>query len=227
VGKTKAVLLDLDGTLLDSAPDIAEAVNRMRADFSLPALSHERITSFVGKGADRLVHRAMQDDMHGELDHDQFSPAKSAFETHYRQTNGTASMVFDGVVDGVRLLRDAGIPLACVTNKPREFTLVLLERTGLLPYLDVVVCGDDVERRKPHPDPLWLACRELDVLPAHTCMIGDSANDAEAAHAAGCPCLLVETGYNEGASVHDLKAAPGVGGIFPLLSDAARWVVQN
>lgn len=223
----RAVLLDLDGTLLDSAPDIAEAVNRMRGDFGLAPLPMARVASFVGKGADRLVHRAIADDINGELPEPQFVPAKESFERHYRDTNGLASVVFPGVFEGILALRKAGYQLGCVTNKPREFTLVLLERATLLPHLDVVVCGDDVTRRKPFPDPLWLACKELGTQPEATIMIGDSANDAEAAHAAACPCLLVETGYNEGVSVQSLKGAPGVGGIFPLLSDAAAWILRG
>lgn len=222
----QAVLLDLDGTLLDSAPDIAEAANRMRADFGLGPLSLERLSNFVGKGADRLVHRAMLDDPDGELEADRFAPAKAAFERHYRDTNGMLSTVFPSVAEAMHTLRAAGMRLGCVTNKPREFTTVLLERTGLLPLLDVTVCGDEVERRKPFPDPLLKACQFLGVAATQTWMVGDSANDAEAAHAAGCPCLLVETGYNEGEPVHALRESPGVNGIFPLLGDAAQWILR-
>ena len=140
---------------------------------------------------------------------------------------GTQSRVFERVPLALAQLRDAGLTLGCVTNKPREFTLSLLEGAHLLPLLEVVVAGDDVARRKPHPDLILEACARLQAAPAETILIGDSANDAQAAHAAGCSCVLVETGYNEGESVHDLAGAPGVEAIFPSLFDAARWVLER
>ena len=223
----RAVLVDLDGTLLETAPDLALAANLMRAEFGLPELAVARVAQFVGKGTDRLVHRALTDDLNGALDEARFARAKASFESHYRVANGTRSLVFDQVPEALDALRGAGLRLACVTNKPAEFTLPLLERTGLLARLDTAVAGDHVARRKPHPDVILEACARLGVAPAEALLIGDSANDVQAAHAAGSCTLLVETGYNEGEPVQSLLGMPGVAGIFARLIDAAQWILQG
>jgi phosphoglycolate phosphatase len=114
-----------------------------------------------------------------------------------------------------------------VTNKPREFTLPLLERVGLAPWFEAVVAGDDVREKKPHPALLLAACERLALSPAQVTMIGDSVNDALAARAAGCPVLLVETGYNEGEPVSTLAGEPGVDAIVPSLVDAAARVLRS
>ena len=217
-----AVLIDLDGTLMDTAPDLAEAANRMRGNFGLLPLPQARVAAFVGKGADVLVHRALTNDLNGKIDETQFVAARAAFFSHYHAVNGERAVVFDGAIDAIDALRAARLRVACVTNKPGEFTHPLLVRAGLAAKFDVVVTGDDVPRRKPHPDLLLEACRRLAVAPAAACMIGDSINDAQAAHAAGCACLLVETGYNEGETVSALRTAPGVSGVYPSLAAAAR-----
>lgn len=224
--RPRAILVDLDGTLLDTAPDLAYAANRVRAEFGRPELPQARIAQFVGKGTDMLVHRALTDDLEGRAAPDDFERARASFEAHYRVVNGTLSRVFDQVPEGLALLRAAGIGLGCVTNKPRQFTIPLLERARLSVHLDVVVAGDDVARRKPYPDLVLAACRRLQVAPEAALLIGDSGNDAQAAHAAGAASVLVETGYNEGQSVRDLAGAAGVGGIFPSLFEAAQWVLR-
>jgi len=223
----QAVLIDLDGTLLDTAPDLACAANALRREHGLAELSQARVAQFIGKGTDRLIQRTLSDSLEGVVPAEQLAPARASFEAHYRRVNGTRSQVFAGVPEALRALRAAGLALACVTNKPREFTLVLLERCGLLPALDIVVAGDDVARRKPHPDLVLAACAQLGRAPQAAVLIGDSDNDAQAAHAAGSASLLVETGYNEGVPVHTLLGAPGVNGIFPTLLDAASWVLES
>jgi phosphoglycolate phosphatase len=220
----RAVLIDLDGTLLETAPDLALAANRVRNEAGLPDLPVARIAQFIGKGTDILVQRALTDDMEGRVDAAQFAGAKASFERHYKEVNGTRAEVFDQVPEALALLRAAGMQLACVTNKPRAFTIPLLERSGLLGLLDTVVAGDDVARRKPYPDLVIEACARLKVATAAAILLGDSGNDAQAAHAAGSVSALVETGYNEGEPVHELAHAPGVTAIFPRLIDAAHWL---
>lgn len=223
----RAVLIDLDGTLMDTAPDIAAAANRMRADFGLAPLPVERIATFVGKGADVLVHRALTDALDGTVAADRFAAARAAFYRHYHALNGSAALVFDGARDALASLRAAGLRLACVTNKPREFTVPLLERMQLAACFDAIIAGDDVLQKKPHPALLLAACTALGVPPGNAAMIGDSINDALAAQAAGMPVVLVETGYNEGEPVHAMRAAPGVGAILPRLVDAASWILRH
>lgn len=223
----RAVLVDLDGTLLDTAPDLAHAANAVRREFGMADLGVARIAQFVGKGTDILVHRALTDALDGRLDAASFARAKHAFETHYSNVNGTLSHVFERVPEALAQLRAAGLGLACVTNKPRQFTVPLLQRCGLWASLDVVVCGDEVARRKPYPDLVEQACVRLQVVPGDAILIGDSRNDAQAAHAAGSASVLVETGYNEGVSVHELAGEPGVDGIFPGLFEAAQWILRR
>jgi phosphoglycolate phosphatase len=216
----RAVLIDLDGTLLDTVPDLAAAVNAMREDFALAPLSLERVASYVGKGADVLVHRALTDRLDGEADADRFASGREAFYRHYRVFNGRAARVYPGVLEALDELRAKGLPLACVTNKPREFTLTLLACVGLMERFAVVVSGDDAASKKPAAEPMLLACRQLDVSPRHAAVIGDSANDVAAARAAGCPVIVVETGYNEGQPASELDADA----IVPALLDAARLI---
>jgi len=223
----RGVLIDLDGTLMDTAPDLAAAANRMRADFGLPPLPLDRIAAFVGKGAEVLVHRALTDDPKGRADADAFARGCAAFYAHYHAENGRQAIVFDGVPQALAQLRAQGIKLACVTNKPRQFTVPLLERMALAPLFDAVVAGDDVAEKKPHPALLLEACRRLRLQSSAVALIGDSANDAQAARAAGCACVLVETGYNEGEAVAALAGAPGLDAIFATLVEAAHWVLQQ
>lgn len=223
----QGVLIDLDGTLMDTAPDLAAAANAMRAEAGLPPLPEARVAAFVGKGADVLVHRALTDDPDGQASDEDFARGRRAFYAHYHRYNGIQAIVFDRVPEALAALRAAGLRLACVTNKPREFTLPLLERVGLAPWFEVVVAGDDVREKKPHPALLLAACERLALSPAQVAMIGDSVNDALAARAAGCPVLLVETGYNEGEPVSSLAGEPGVDAIVPTLVDAAARVLRS
>lgn len=223
----RAVLIDLDGTLMDTAPDLAAAANRMRADFDLPPLPVERIAQFVGKGAEMLVHRALTDRLDGRVDAEQFTRGSSAFYRHYHVTNGLDTIVFDQVPQALDVLRARNLKLACVTNKPREFTLPLLDRLQLAPRFDTVVAGDDVRNKKPHPDLLLAACRNLGIETGSARMIGDSLNDALAAEAAGMRAILVKTGYNEGGSVADLANLANVDAIVDSLLDAATLLVGS
>jgi phosphoglycolate phosphatase len=223
----RGVLIDLDGTLMDTAPDLAAAANRMRADFGLAPLPLERIAAFVGKGAEVLVHRALTDDLDGRADADAFTRGRASFYAHYAAENGLQAMVFERVPQALEQLRVEGLKLACVTNKPKEFTAPLLAKMGLARFFDAVVAGDEVAEKKPHPALLHEACRRLRLRPDEVLLIGDSVNDAQAARAAGCACVLVETGYNEGEGVAALAGAPGLDAIFPALADAVHWIVQR
>jgi len=227
IAALRGVLIDLDGTLMDTAPDLAAAANRMRADFGLAPLPLGRIAAFVGKGAEVLVHRALTDSLHGQADDASFARGRAAFYAHYHEENGAQAIVFDGVPAALQRLRGARLKLACVTNKPKEFTGPLLQRMGIASSFDAVVAGDEVEEKKPHPALLLEAGRRLGLAPSQVLMIGDSVNDAQAARAAGCGCVLVETGYNEGEGVAGLASAPGVDAIFPTLAEAVHWVLKQ
>jgi phosphoglycolate phosphatase len=217
----KAALIDLDGTLLDTAPDLAAAANAMLAELGLRALPASAVREFIGSGIQRLVERSLQ--AAGlALPCARFEQALRSFGAHYRRHNGSSSTPYPGVIEGLERMRAAGLRLACVTNKAAAFTAPLLEKSGLARFFDAVVTADQVGARKPHPEPFLFACRELGVEPAAAAVIGDSANDAEAARAAGCRVLLVSYGYSEGRDVRTLDC-DALAASFP---EAAQLVLR-
>ena len=203
-GATRAVLLDLDGTLLDTAPDLAAAVNAMLSGQGLDPLPEGTVRDLIGRGIPHLVEESLV--AAGRPLTCELEPALISFGGHYTRLNGRASRPYPGVVGALERLRAAGLKLACVTNKAAAFTGPLLEKTGLAPLLDAVVSADQVGRRKPHPEPFLHACRLVGVSPDKAVVIGDSANDAEGARAAGCRVLLVSYGYSEGRDVRELDS---------------------
>ncbi len=223
----RALLIDLDGTLMDTVPDLAEAVNCMREELGLPRIAVDRIARYIGKGAGVLIHRALADDLEGRCSEEDHRRGMASFKRHYHRLNGTRTEVYEGIHEALGELNAGGLVLACVTNKPREFTVPLLERLGMSSSFAVVVAGDDVAHPKPHPALLLAACERLGVSTSQALMIGDSLNDAQAAEAAGMKVLLVETGYNEGESLEGLRKEPTVLAVVPGLRDAARWVLRN
>ena len=201
----RAVLLDLDGTLLDTVLDLHAAANGMLADLDRPPVTVEDIRAYVGRGIPNLVKRILA----GKLDaaDDPAPPPEKAlasFKKHYAEVNGRASRPFPGVMEGLKALKAKGLPLGVITNKAGAFTSVLLDRSGLAPFMDVVVPGDLLPRPKPDPMPVIWACGRLDVSPADTLLIGDSVHDFKAGKSAGCKVFLVPYGYNEGQDVRGL-----------------------
>lgn len=213
----RAVLLDLDGTLLDTAPEIAAAANAMLAEQGLAPLPASTVRDFIGSGIPKLVERCLQ--MSGRPMREE---ALRSFGAHYRRLNGTAAAPFPGVLDALERMRAAKLRLACVTNKAAAFTLPLLEKTNLAPLFDAVVTADQVGRRKPDPAPFLQACRALGASPGESVVIGDSANDAEGARAAGCAVLLVSYGYSEGRDVASLDSD----GVVASLGEAAERLLS-
>jgi len=199
----RAVLVDLDGTLVDSAPDLAAAVNRMLAQLGAPPLPLATVRSFIGRGVARLVQQALA--TADGLNHVDEADALALFERHYTECNGRHSARYPGVLEGLSTLEWLGYPLACVTNKPRPYTMALLDAMALSPYFGAVVCGDGVTPLKPDPAPLLRACHQLGVQPALGVMVGDSEADATAANRAGMPVYLVRYGYHGDAGLAALR----------------------
>ena len=199
----RAVLFDLDGTLLDSIPDLSEACHRMMVELGRAPHSIDTIRTFVGKGMLNLVRRCLAE--HGTASDAEMAAAVDAFRRHYAEVNGLATTIYEGVVPALAALQAQGVAMACVTNKPAAFTGPLLERMGIAGYFGATVSGDTLAEKKPHPAPLIHACELLGVTVAESLMIGDSANDAEAARAAGMPVLLVTYGYSEGMPVDSIE----------------------
>ncbi|WP_349815922.1 phosphoglycolate phosphatase [Curvibacter sp. CHRR-16] len=210
----QGLLLDLDGTLVDTRGDFQQALQRMLAQLPAPYASFvvelEQVEHLVGKGTEHLVRSllAQVQRSHGlhTLEESMVQQALQAYMAHYPHINGHYSTVYAGVQAGLQRCQQQGLPMACVTNKPERFARDLLQAKGLLGYFQLVVGGDTVARKKPDPMPLLHACSTLGWAPARTWMVGDSSNDVVAARAAGCPVLLVPYGYNHGESVQSAGA---------------------
>jgi phosphoglycolate phosphatase len=199
-----AVMIDLDGTLLDTVPDLAAAAERMLAALGLPARTRGEIRSFIGKGIPNLVQRCLQASAGAARADALQAEALALYHEFYFDESGRSSTVYPGVLDGLEQFRAMRLRLACVTNKAARFTLPLLEQKGLAPYFELVVSGDTLARKKPDPMQLAHICAAFALAPEKVLLIGDSENDALAARAAGCPVVCVSYGYSEGADVHDL-----------------------
>ncbi len=202
----RAALIDLDGTLLDTIPDLASAANRMLVELRLKPLPATRVRDFVGKGIAHLVQRCLVESLDGQVpDAALTSRAEAVFGNAYEDESGRCTALFPGVVAGLEDMQRQGLRLACVTNKIARFTMPLLNRTGLAGRFAAVVCGDHVSKLKPDAEPYTLACEKLG-LPAHDAVvIGDSENDMIAGRAAGCRVLCVPYGYTEGADASSIS----------------------
>ena len=196
-----SVSLDLDGTLLDTVPDLVIAANGMLAELSLPLRSDDELRSFVGGGIPRFVLWCLPEAQRSEALH---AEAIEVFKRHYVQSNGRYAKCYPGVIEGLEAMRQRGLRLACITNKAAAFSEPLLEMTGLAAYFELTLSGDSLPEKKPHPLPLLEACRRLGSLPAQHMHIGDSRHDAAAALAAGCISVTLPYGYNEGEDVRQL-----------------------
>jgi phosphoglycolate phosphatase len=202
----RAVLFDLDGTLLDTAGDIAVALNRSLVDAGRAAVSAASVRHWVGRGAAALVRRALAS--RGEAADDAACDALvESFLGHYaglHATGESTARAYPGVAQALPALRGRGLRLAVVTNKQHSLAVDALAGAGLADWLDLVVGGDTCRRRKPDPEPLEHACRVLGLLPAQAVMVGDSMNDVTAARSAGMPVVCVPYGYREGRQLREL-----------------------
>ncbi len=198
------VVIDLDGTLLHTAPDLAEAANRMLVDLAMPAIDHVLISTYIGNGVTRLIKRVLTRSMDGEPEAELFARAKPIYEKHYAEVVSLHSRPFPDVPEGLQALKDAGYRLACITNKAERFTVPLLKDTGLFDFFEIILSGDSLPKMKPDPLPLLHACEHFGITPDRMLLIGDSLNDTQAARAAGCHVFCVPYGYNRGGDVRDL-----------------------
>lgn len=200
--KVKAIMFDLDGTLIHTAPEIAAAANLMLADLGREKLPYSQVESYIGEGAVVLIKRCLTEQIDGEPEATLFAQAESLFFAHYAN-NVAVSKPFDGVVEGLQAIWSKNLKLACVTNKPEKFTLPLLKESGLADFFDLVVSGDSLPKKKPHPMQLQYICTQFEVLEAESMLVGDSNTDIAAAQAAGCFIVTVPYGYNQGKTIDE------------------------
>ena len=198
-------MVDLDGTLVHTAPEIARAANLMLVDLGLPTLDQGQIEGYIGEGTTVLIKRCLAghpiiQHPDGEPDATVFAKAQKLFFGYYAQIV-TESKPYPGVVESLQALQSAGYRLACVTNKPESFTLPLLAANDLSRYFELVVSGDTLQKKKPEPDQLLYICQKFAVSVAEAVLIGDSMIDIAAARSAGCYVFAVPYGYNQGQRI--------------------------
>ncbi len=207
----QAALIDLDGTLIDTADDFTAGLNGMLIQLGAPPISREEVVTHIGKGSEHLVQSVLARRLSACDAHRRFGEALELYQTEYARINGQHARLYPHVSAGLSAMHDAGLKLACVTNKPRRFAVALLEQHGLACYFLAVIGGDSLPRKKPDPLPMQTACETLGVMPREAVTIGDSENDALAGHAAGTATLTVPYGYNHGQSIQTINSDGIVG----------------
>ncbi|BAP57998.1 phosphoglycolate phosphatase [Thioploca ingrica] len=195
------VLIDLDGTLIDSVPDLSYAIDGMMLQLELPQRGEEKVRRWIGNGVERLVKRALLDQLEGEPEADLFQAAFHLFKVLYTECNGHHSVLYPQVREGLDWLKSQGYLLACITNKAEQFTIPLLKSLKVYDDFRLVISGDTLPQQKPNPMPLLHAASYFQVNPHHSLMIGDSINDVQAARAAGFQIICVTYGYNHGEDI--------------------------
>lgn len=214
----KACIIDLDGTLVDTLGDFVASLNHTLTDLGLPEVDADTVERTIGKGSEHLVRTVLNRQLAlpevaaaGSVllswpEDQRTALALERYQHHYGFNNGQHANVYPGVMEGLQRLQQAGLPMACLTNKPLAFAQDLLEIKGLAGFFVHVFGGDSFERKKPDPLPVRRTCEALGTAPADTWVVGDSRNDAQAATAAGCPVVLVRYGYNHGEPVREQDA---------------------
>ena len=214
----RGVAFDLDGTLVDSAPGLTAAVDNALYALELPMAGEERVVTWIGNGADVLIQRALTwarqeratlraAQGKPSVDHDDIPQAeqqailRKLFDRYYGEVAEEGSFLFPAVADTLGALHAKGLPLALVTNKPTPFVAPILSSLDIAKYFAVVIGGDDVKNKKPHPEPLLMVAEKLGLAPAELLFVGDSRNDIQAAKAAGCCSIGLTYGYNYGEPI--------------------------
>jgi len=195
------ILIDVDGTLVDSVPDLAFCVDEMMRHLGREPWGETRVRDWVGNGVERLVRRALIGQLDGEPDEAEFDRAYPVFLDLYADNTSKRSLLYPGVLEGLDYLKVGGYALGCVTNKAEQFTLPLLKDLGIYEYFSIVICGDTLEQKKPHPAPLLHAAEFFKVSPERSLMVGDSISDVKAARAAGFQIACLPYGYNHGEDI--------------------------
>jgi phosphoglycolate phosphatase len=203
LNKPEMVLIDVDGTLVDSVPDLAFCVDVMMQQLGRPPHGEEKVREWVGNGVERLVRRALVGQLDGEPDEADFQKAYPIFLDLYAENTSKRSVLYPGVEEGIAYLKSAGYKLGCVTNKAAQFTIPLLKELGIYDHFGIVVSGDTLPKKKPDPMPLLHVAEHFGVDPEKSLMLGDSVSDVKAARAAGFQIVCMSYGYNHGMDIRD------------------------
>lgn len=203
--KPEMVLIDVDGTLVDSVPDLAFCVDEMMQQLGMPVHGEHKVREWVGNGVERLTRRALIGQLNGEPDEALFKKAYPIFLDLYAENTSKRSVLYPGVKEGLAYLKAAGYKLGCVTNKAAQFTIPLLKDLGIHDEFAIIVSGDTLPQKKPDPAPLLHVASHFGVSPTKSLMIGDSVSDVKAARAAQFQIICMSYGYNHGVDICDAE----------------------
>ena len=203
--RPQMILIDVDGTLVDSVPDLAYCVDVMMERLGRPPYGEAAVRNWVGNGVERLVRRALVGQLIGEPSEADFARAYPIFLDLYAENTSKRSVLYPGVREGLDWMAAAGYRLGCVTNKVAQFTLPLLRDLGVIDRFGIVVSGDTLPQKKPDPAPLLHAAAYFGVDPTQSLMVGDSVSDVKAARAAGFHIICMSYGYNHGEDIRLAK----------------------
>jgi phosphoglycolate phosphatase len=195
------ILIDVDGTLVDSVPDLAYCVDVLMERLGRPPHGEAAVRNWVGNGVERLVRRALIGQLDGEPPEADFDRAYPIFLDLYAANTSKRSVLYPGVREGLDWMAAAGYRLGCVTNKAAQFTIPLLTDLGVIDCFGIVVSGDTLPQKKPDPAPLLHAAAHFGVEPTRSLMVGDSVSDVKAARAAGFGIVCMSYGYNHGVDI--------------------------
>jgi phosphoglycolate phosphatase len=200
------IVFDLDGTLVDSVPDLTIAINKMLAAVQQTTYTEDQVRQWVGNGAEILIKRALTGTLEPIEVPQNLAQAISLFDQFYSAKVCDKSKLYSGVIEGLEALKMAGISMACVTNKPEKFTLPLLEHLGLKDYFQFIASGDSYPVMKPAPLPLLEAAKFFSVDVRQCLMVGDSISDIQAGKRAGFKTAVVSYGYAGKYTLDELEA---------------------
>lgn len=214
----RAAAFDLDGTLVDTAPDLGAAANRMLETLGYKSLPEHRISALIGNGIDLFIEGALTESLGEAPPRAVLHAAAALFGRLYGERLFEGSRVYPGVPEALRALDYAGIALCCVTNKHSVFAMPLLEAAELRDFFAFTLCADRAEDRKPKPDLLLAACAYLAVEPAELLYVGDSHTDIAAADAAGCRVIVVDYGYDHGGALDAVRPDAIIGNLTEIVT---------
>ena len=203
IKKPAMVLIDVDGTLVDSVPDLAYCVDEMMKQLDMPVYGEDKVRNWVGNGVERLTRRALIGQLDGEPDDALFEKAYPIFLDLYDKNVCERSCLYDGVREALDFLKTQDVKIGCVTNKNAQFTLPILEKLGVKDDFEIIICGDTLDKKKPDPLPLLHGAEKLGATPEQSLMLGDSMSDVKAARAAGFGIICMSYGYNHGEDIRD------------------------
>lgn len=210
------IAFDLDGTLVNTVPDLSYSIDAMLNKLSLPAAGETKVRSWVGHGIERLVTQALTNQMDKSPDKALIAKALTIFIQEYKNNTCRQSQLYEGAVESLNYLAEKQLKLACITNKLSQFTDIVLKTLGIYNKFGIIVSGDTLAKRKPDPLPLLHVADYFNIRPEQALMVGDSLNDINAAHTAGFQMICVSYGYNLNQNIQSVRPDRTIGSLIEL-----------